>query len=79
VDVDNLDFYMVILLGVKYLMSLLGHARGCLESLHWCRGGRCRRRSVDVEVVAAAGEAARSQLLARLLLVQRSPFLHKWS
>jgi hypothetical protein len=30
----------------------------------WCRGGRCRRRSVDAEVVAAAGEAARSLLPA---------------
>jgi hypothetical protein len=35
-----------------------GHCR------YWCRSGRCRRRSVDAEVVAAASEAARSQLPA---------------
>jgi hypothetical protein len=55
----------------------VARSRGCCRC--WCRGGRCRRRSVDAEVVAAAGEATRSQLPARLLLVQCSPFLQKWS
>jgi hypothetical protein len=33
----------------------------------------------EADVVAAAGEATQSQLPARLLLVQRSSFLQKWS
>ena len=35
--------------------------------------------AAGAEVVAAAGGAVWSQLPARLLLVQRSPFLQKWS
>jgi hypothetical protein len=35
--------------------------------------------AAGAEVVAVAGGAVRNQLPARLLLVQCSPFLHKWS
>jgi hypothetical protein len=35
--------------------------------------------AAGAEVVAGVGGAVRNQLLERLLLVQRSPFLQKWS
>jgi hypothetical protein len=35
--------------------------------------------AAGAEVVAIVGGAVRNQLPARLLLVQRSPFLQKWS
>jgi hypothetical protein len=35
--------------------------------------------AAGAEVVAVVGGAVRNQLLERLLLVQRSPFLQKWS
>jgi hypothetical protein len=60
-------------------LSLLVQRWSLSPAIRQCRGGGCRWRSIDTEVVAAASEAVRSQLLARLLLVQCSPFLQKWS